>query len=151
MLEKTLEDVVGGLSIVSTSKAVFFKTFIRKSINICKSIVGIDLAKVIHIRCVNLCPPFFVRVGISIQRQIDSHLDKTRPVALKLWSLTNKTRLHNRELLYNRQTEKNRPLQCWWLLFSLQHSVPSNGLPLLILSLSRSATDSHRRWYSTWW
>ena len=37
-------------------------------------------------RCVNPCPPVFIRVGISIQKPIDSHLDKTRPVALKIWS-----------------------------------------------------------------
>ena len=37
-------------------------------------------------RCVNPCPPVFIRVGISIQKPVDSHLDKTRPVALKIWS-----------------------------------------------------------------
>ena len=37
-------------------------------------------------RCANSCPPVFIRVGISIQKPVDSHLDKTRPVALKLWS-----------------------------------------------------------------
>ena len=37
-------------------------------------------------RCANPCPPVFIRVGISIQKPEDSHLDKTRPVALKIWS-----------------------------------------------------------------
>ena len=37
-------------------------------------------------RCVNPCPPVFIRVGISIQKPVDSHLGKTRPVALKIWS-----------------------------------------------------------------
>ena len=37
-------------------------------------------------RCPNRCPPVFMRVGISIQKPVDSHLDKTRPVALKIWS-----------------------------------------------------------------
>ena len=37
-------------------------------------------------RCVNTCPPIFIRVGILIQKRVDSHLDKTRPAALKLWS-----------------------------------------------------------------
>ena len=36
--------------------------------------------------CVNPCPPVFIRVGISIQKWLDSHLDKTRPAALKIWS-----------------------------------------------------------------
>ena len=37
-------------------------------------------------RCANPSPPVFLRVGISIQKPVDSHLDKTRPVALKKWS-----------------------------------------------------------------
>ena len=37
-------------------------------------------------RCANPCPLVFIRVGISIQKPVDSHLDKTRPVALKIWS-----------------------------------------------------------------
>ena len=42
LLEKNREDYVGGPSIVFTCKAVVEDTFIRKSANICKSIVGID-------------------------------------------------------------------------------------------------------------
>ena len=37
-------------------------------------------------QCANPCPPVFIRVGISIQKPVDSHLDKTKPVALKIWS-----------------------------------------------------------------
>ena len=37
-------------------------------------------------RCVNPCPLVFIRVGISIQKRLDSYLDKTRPAALKIWS-----------------------------------------------------------------
>ena len=40
--EKIREDAVGSPSIVFTRKAVVDETFIRKSANICKSIVGID-------------------------------------------------------------------------------------------------------------
>ena len=36
--------------------------------------------------CSNPCPSVFLRVGISIQKRVDSHLDKTRPAALKIWS-----------------------------------------------------------------
>ena len=42
LLEKIQEDFVVGRSIVFTSKAVVDETFIRKSSNLCKSIVGID-------------------------------------------------------------------------------------------------------------
>ena len=37
-------------------------------------------------RCANPCPPVFIRVGIWIQKPVDSYLDRTRPVALKIWS-----------------------------------------------------------------
>ena len=36
-------------------------------------------------RCANPCSPVLIRVGISIQKPVDSHLDKTRPVASKIW------------------------------------------------------------------
>ena len=41
-MEKIREDVVGGPSIVFVRKAIVDETFIRKSANKCKSIVGID-------------------------------------------------------------------------------------------------------------
>ena len=42
LLEKIHEDLVGGPSIAITRKAVADETFIRKSMNLCESIVGID-------------------------------------------------------------------------------------------------------------
>ena len=45
LLEKIREDVVGGPPIAFTRKAVVDETFIRKSTNICKSIVGIDASQ----------------------------------------------------------------------------------------------------------
>ena len=45
LLEKNQEHVVGGPSIVFTRKAVVIETFIRKSSNICKSVVGIDASQ----------------------------------------------------------------------------------------------------------
>ena len=44
-LEKIREDVVSGPSIVFTGKAVVDETFIRKSANVCNSIVGIDASQ----------------------------------------------------------------------------------------------------------
>ena len=37
-------------------------------------------------RCVNPCPPVFKRVGISIQKPVDSHRYTTRPLTLKVWT-----------------------------------------------------------------
>ena len=54
--------------------------------NYANLLVGLMPVNYIPTRCVNECPLVFIRVGISIQKQIDSHLDKTRPAALKIWS-----------------------------------------------------------------
>ena len=35
-------------------------------------------ANYIPTRCVNPCPPVFIRVGISIQKRVDSHLEKSK-------------------------------------------------------------------------
>ena len=43
-------------------------------------------ANYIPTRSVNPCPPVFIRVGIWIQKRVDSHLEKTRRAALKIWS-----------------------------------------------------------------
>ena len=49
-------------------------------------LLGLMLANYIHSWYVNPpCLPVFIRVEISIQRQKDSHLDKARPVSLKVW------------------------------------------------------------------
>ena len=45
LLEKIREDMVGGPSIVFTRKIVVDETFIRKSTNLCKSIVSIDASQ----------------------------------------------------------------------------------------------------------
>ena len=45
ILEKIPEDLVAEPSIVFTRKAIVYETFIRKSTNICKSIVGVDASQ----------------------------------------------------------------------------------------------------------
>ena len=44
------------------------------------------LANYIPTRCVNPSLLVFIRVGIWTQKRVYSHLDKTRPVVLKIWS-----------------------------------------------------------------
>ena len=46
-------------------------------------LLGLMLAYYIRIRRANPCPWVFIRIRISIQRQVDSDLDKARPVAWK--------------------------------------------------------------------
>ena len=49
-------------------------------------LLGLTLANYTPTRCVNPCRPVFIRVWTSIQKLVDSYLDKTRPAALRKWS-----------------------------------------------------------------
>ena len=49
-------------------------------------LLGLTLAIYTPTRCVNPCRPVFIHAGISIQKRVDSYLDKTRLAALKKWS-----------------------------------------------------------------
>ena len=49
-------------------------------------LLGLMPANYTPTRCLNPFPPVFIRVGIWIRKRVDSHLDKTRPIALKIWS-----------------------------------------------------------------
>ena len=72
LLEKNRENVVGGPSIGFTRKAVVNETFIRKSTNLCKSIVGIDASQLYPYSMCQPIPTGFIRVRISIQKRVDS-------------------------------------------------------------------------------
>ena len=49
-------------------------------------LLELTLASYTPTRCVNPCAPVSIRVGIWIQKRLNSYLDKTRPAALKIWS-----------------------------------------------------------------
>ena len=83
---KNREYVVGDPSIFFTLEAVVDETFIRTLTNLCKSIVGIDASQRYPYSMCQPMPTGLLRVGISIQKRLDSYLDKTRPAALKKWS-----------------------------------------------------------------
>ena len=153
LLEKLRGDVVGGSYIVFTRKAVVDETFIRKSANICKSIGGIDASQ--------LCPNsmrqpmptcFYTRWGFNSETsRLTPWQNKTRSFEKKGLVLlpTNKTRMWNWKLHYNRKTEINWLFECWWVLYSLQHCSWSHWLLLPLLFLSRAASVSHWKGYST--
>ena len=67
LLEKIPEDVVGGRSIVVTRKAVVDETFLRKSVHICKSIVGIDASQLYPY---SMCQP--MPAGLYTRSDCDS-------------------------------------------------------------------------------
>ena len=49
-------------------------------------LLGLTPAVFTPTQCVNPCPPVFIRDGISIQKPVDSHLDKIGPVVWKIWT-----------------------------------------------------------------
>ena len=71
LLEKIGEDVVGAPSIVFTLEAVVDETFIRKSTNICKSIVGIDASQ---LYLYSMCQP--MPTGLYTRWDIDSETSR---------------------------------------------------------------------------
>ena len=74
LLEKIREDTVGGPSIVFTSKAVVDKTFIGKSTNLCKSIVGIDGSQLYSY---SICQP--LPTGLCTRWNYDTESQKFMP------------------------------------------------------------------------
>ena len=83
-MEKILEDVVGGLSIVFTRKAIVDETFIRKSTNICNSIVGIDASQLYpH----SMCQP--MPTGLYTRWDLDSDKSRFTPRQNKTHSFEN--------------------------------------------------------------
>ena len=82
--EKFREDVVGGPSIVVACKAVVDETFIRKSTNICKSIVGIDATQLYPY---SMCQP--MPTGLYTRWDIGSEISRFTPRQNKTRSFEN--------------------------------------------------------------
>ena len=84
LLEKIREDVVGSPSIVFTRKAVVDETFIRKSTNLCKSIVGIDASQ---LHPYSMCQP--MPTGLYTRWEFDSETSRFIPRQNKTRSFEN--------------------------------------------------------------
>ena len=84
LLEKFREDVVGGPSIVFTRKAVVDETFIRKSTNLCKSIVGIDASQ---LYTYSMCQP--MPTDLYTRWDFDSETSRFTPRQNKTISFEN--------------------------------------------------------------
>ena len=74
LLEKIREEVVGSPSIVFTRKAVVDETFIRKSRNLCKYIVGIDTSQLYPYW---MCQP--MPIGLYKRWDLDSETSRFIP------------------------------------------------------------------------
>ena len=84
LLEKIREDVVSCPSIVFTRKAIVDETFIRKSTNICKSIVGIDASQLYPY---SMCQP--MPTGHYTRWDFDSETSRFTPRQNKTRSFEN--------------------------------------------------------------
>ena len=93
-LEKTQEDVVGGPSMVFTREAVVDETFIRKSTNIRKCIVGIDASQLYPYSISQPMPTgFHTRWHINSQTsRFTPRQNKTRSFENKVMSYFQRTR-----------------------------------------------------------
>ena len=74
LVQKIREDMVGGPSIVFTRKAVVDETFIRRSENICKSIVGIDASQLYPY---SMCQP--MPTGLYTRWEFDTESNRFKP------------------------------------------------------------------------
>ena len=74
LLQKIREDMVGGPSIVFTRKAVVNETFIRKSENVCKSIVGVDASQLYPY---SMCQP--MPTGLYTRWESDTESNRFKP------------------------------------------------------------------------
>ncbi len=80
LLEKLREDMAGGPSIVFTRKAVVDEAYIRKSSNLCKSIVVIDASQPYPYSMCQTMP-----TGLYTRWDFDSQLAITNLAPLRIW------------------------------------------------------------------
>ena len=85
LLQKIRNYMVGGSSIVFTRKAVVAETFIRKSGNICKSIVGIDAGQLYPYSMSQPMP-----TGLYTQWEYDAESNRFKPQQNKSRNFENK-------------------------------------------------------------
>ena len=79
-MDKIRKDVVGGPSIVFTSKLVVDKTFIRRFTPICKSFVGFDPSQLYpHSMCQHMCIGLYTRRDLNPEKsRLTSQKNRTR-------------------------------------------------------------------------
>ena len=141
-LEKT--SLVGHLSF-SYAKQLLM-SFIPKSTNICEILLGLTPVNYTPTRCVNPCPPVFIRVGISFQKPVDSHLDKTRPVAWRKWScfIFNEQDLIVKLGASTLQADRKLTVSVLMGFFSLQHCL-KQWVPFTTSVYVMTSTNCHSR------
>ena len=89
LLEEIREDVVGFPSVVFTRKAVVDEAFVRKSSNICKSVVGVDASQLYPY---SVCQP--MPTGLYPRWDLDSETSRFTPRQNKTRSFENTVMSH---------------------------------------------------------
>ena len=102
LLEKIPEDMVGGPSIVFSRKAVVDENFIRKSSNLCKSIVGIDASQLYPY---SMCQP--MPTGLYTRWEYDSETKRFTTRQNKSRSFENTVMSYFQQSRPDRKIESN--------------------------------------------
>ena len=124
LLEKIREDVVGGPSIVFTRKAIVDETFIGKSTNICKSIVGIDASQPYPY---SMCQP--MSTGLYTRWHIDSETSGFTP-------RQNKTRsFENMVMSYFQRTRPDCKIESFYTTGRQKKTTPSVVMGFVLIAI----------------
>ena len=83
-LQKVREDMVGGPSIVFTSKAVVDETFVRNSKKL-NLLLAWNASQLYPYFCVSRCQQDYTRDGNMTQNFINLNVDKINPESLRTW------------------------------------------------------------------
>ena len=109
LLQKIRADMVGGLSVVYTLKAVVDETFIRNSGNLCKSIVGIDTSQLhIYSMCQAMPTGLYTRWEYDTEsNRFKAQQNKSRNFEKMVMSFFQRERLDCKiESFYTKGTQK---------------------------------------------
>ena len=114
MLEKIRQDMVGGPSFVFTRKAVVDETFIRKSKNLCESIVGMDPSELYpHLMCQPMPNGLYTRRNYDTESQkFIPRQNKTRSFENMVLSYFQQT-LPEFEIESNVTTDRQKKIDCF--------------------------------------
>ena len=152
LLEK-VRDVVGGPSIVLTSKAVVAETFIRKSSNLYKSIVGIDASQLsTYLMCQPVPPVLYTRWDLDSEtNRFTPRQNETRSFESMVMPYFQRTRADFKIGSFC-TTGNQKKIDCFSVdsLCSQCNSVFKTIDCFCLFCPSRSSSESHRRRYSTW-
>ena len=114
LLEKIREDMVDGPSIVFTRKAVVDETFISKSSNLCKSIVGIDASQLYpHSMCQSMPTGLYTRWEYDSEtKRFTARQNKSRSFENMVLSFFHQSR-PNCRIESNATTGRQKKIDCF--------------------------------------